>query len=209
MGKIRMGPPQSLVLFLKEKAGAGHFVETGTFKGDTAAWAGGHFARVFTVELSADYHAAAVKRFAGSESVKPLKGNSAQVLAELMGRIEGPGIFWLDAHWSGLDTSGREAECPLIEEVALINASPAEHVVMVDDARLFCAPPPAPHRAEDWPDLLATVQVLSDRGRRHVILHHDVLVAVPMALKEGLVEFVRRELAENRKSKPWWRRLMS
>ena len=91
----------------------------------------------------------------------------------------------------------------------MINASRADHVVMVDDARLFCAPPPAPHRAEDWPDLLATVQVLSDRGRRHVILHDDVLVAVPMALKEGLVEFVRRELAENRKAKPWWRRLMS
>ncbi len=209
MGKIRMGPPESMVLFFKQKAGARHFVETGTFHGETAAWAGAFFEQVFTIELSANYHAAAVKRFADSGSVKPLKGNSAEVLAELTGRIEGPAIFWLDAHWSGHDTSGRENECPLIEEVALINASPAGHVVMVDDARLFCAPPPAPHRAEDWPDLLTTLQVLADNGRRHVILYDDVLVAVPLEMKGALVEFIREELAKNRSSKAWWRRLLS
>lgn len=50
---------------------------------------------------------------------------------------------------------------------------------MVDDARLFCAPPPRPHRAEHWPDLAVTTSVLVAGGRRHVMLVEDVFVAVP------------------------------
>lgn len=206
MGKIRMGPPQEMVLFLKEGAGLRSFIETGTFRGDTAQWAAAHFEEVSTIELSPIYHAAAAQRFARNRRVRALVGNSPTVLAELVPKLSAPALFWLDAHWSGLDTSGRDRECPLLDELAPITASPLDHVVLVDDARLFCAPPPAPHRAEDWPDLVTTVGALAAGGRRHVILWDDVLVAVPAALRGVLAEFVRTSRPGSGDRKAWWRR---
>lgn len=174
-----MGPPQALILALQARMRLGQFVETGTFRGDTAAWAGAHFRHVVTIELSPEYHAAAVERFRGRDGIRTLQGDSAKRIREVVATLDAPALFWLDAHWSGLDTAGREAECPLLAEVAAINASPLGHVVLVDDARLFCAPPPRPHRAEQWPDLPATTAVLAAGGRRHVVLTEDVFVAVP------------------------------
>jgi len=186
MGLHRMGPPEDLILALKGRLGLDDFVETGTFRGDTAAWAARHFARVTTIELSPAYLAAAQQRFRDQLNVRSLGGDSAAVLQETVAALAGPACFWLDAHWSGLDTAGREAECPLLGELDLLNASPAPHVILVDDARLFCAPPPRPHQASMWPDLPTTTAALYDRGRRHVVLVDDVLVAVPAALRDFL-----------------------
>ncbi len=51
MGLVYFGIPHNVVLSVKEKFGVAAFVETGTFRGDTAAFAAGHFQRVFTVEF--------------------------------------------------------------------------------------------------------------------------------------------------------------
>jgi len=139
MGMIRMGPPLELVLFLKEQAAASYFVETGTYRGETASWAERYFDHTYTIELSASYHAAAMKRFDGSSRVTALQGRSEDVLTSLLKRIDGPAVFWLDAHWSGLDTAGKENECPILAELAVLNAQANRHVILVDDARLFGA----------------------------------------------------------------------
>lgn len=203
-----MGPPQDLILALQARMGLGQFVETGTFRGDTAAWAAGHFRHVVTIELSPEYHAAAAARFRGHEGIRALQGDSATRIREVVAALEKPALFWLDAHWSGLDTAGREAECPLLAEVAAINASPLGHVVLVDDARLFCAPPPRPHRAEQWPDLAATTAALAAAGRRHVVLVEDVFVAVPGEERAFLDPWLQ-DAAEAPRSTGWlarWRK---
>src|SRR5215212_6347121 len=101
MGLHRMGPPAELVLALQRELNAGDFIETGTYHGDTAAWAAQHFARVATIELSPQYHAAAAQRFRGQQQVRVLNGSSATVLQEIVPGLTSPAIFWLDAHWSG------------------------------------------------------------------------------------------------------------
>jgi hypothetical protein len=181
MGAIRMGPPEELILALRQRSGLDHFVETGTFRGDTAAWAAAHFPQVTTIEMSPAIHAAAKARFGSLSNVRAIEEDSSAVLGELLAGLSQPAIFWLDAHWSGLDTAGIDAECPVLHELARINASPQAHVVLVDDARLFCAPPPPPrpHRAEQWPDLRSLVEALAAGGRRHVALFENVFVAVP------------------------------
>ena len=45
MGKHQMGPPAVLTLALQKRLGIEDFIETGTFHGNTTAWAAGHFAR--------------------------------------------------------------------------------------------------------------------------------------------------------------------
>ncbi|HWA27695.1 MAG TPA: hypothetical protein VG734_18710 [Lacunisphaera sp.] len=210
MGLYRMGPPEDLILALQQRLQAGDFVETGTYRGDTAAWAARHFARVTTIELSPEYCAAAQARFRDQPAVRVLGGDSAAVLAATVAALPGPAFFWLDAHWSGLDTAGRETECPLLAELDLLNAAPVTHVVLVDDARLFCAPPRHPHRAELWPDLATTVARLHAGGRRHVVLFEDVLIAVPAGERQFLNRWLQDRITatptEGRLAR-WWRKL--
>jgi hypothetical protein len=191
MGAIRMGPPEELILGLRQRSGLDHFVETGTFRGDTAVWAAAHFRQVTTIEMSAAIHAAARIRFASLTNVRAIEGDSRTVLGEFLAGISRPAIFWLDAHWSGLDTAGGDAECPVLDELAGINASPQAHIVLVDDARLFCAPPPRPHRAEQWPDLRGVVDALAAGGRRFVVLFEDVFVAVPSEERRFLATWLQ------------------
>lgn len=206
-----MGPPSGLVLALARSLSISVFVETGTYRGDTAAWAEEHFASVVTIELSPEFHAAASARFRTQPRIRTLQGNSEDVLAQLLPSLNAPAVFWLDAHWSGLDTAGREAECPLLAEIGVINESAYPHVILVDDARLFMAPPPLPHRAEQWPDLEATVRILGQDGRRHVAMVDDVFVAVPMTVKAKLVDWLQN--AETAPTVPaprsWWRKICS
>jgi hypothetical protein len=212
MGKYQMGPPATLTLALQRRLGIEDFIETGTFHGDTAAWAAGHFARVTTIELSPAYHAAAQVRFDAQPNVRALAGDSVVVLREVVSILTSPAIFWLDAHWSGADTAGREVECPVLAEIALINASSFTHVVLVDDARLFCAPPPAPHRAEQWPGLATIVAALGQEGRRHVVMFEDAFVAVPASEREWLAGMLQDMAAAARPRNglmKWWRKFAS
>jgi hypothetical protein len=210
MGRYRMGPPEELVLALRRHVKTNDFIETGTYQGNTAAWAARHFESVTTIELSSAFHAKAELRFREHPNVRTLQGNSASVLRRIVPSLGGPAVFWLDAHWSGLDTAGHDSECPLLEEIAVIYASPCEHIILVDDARLFCAPPPRPHRAEQWPDLATTVSALGDGGRRHVLIVDDVFVAVPHRDREFLNNWLQDEVAmtpvEGRFQR-WWKRI--
>ncbi len=196
MGQFRTGPPEALVLALGQNLGLREFVETGTYLGNTAAWAADHFERVTTIELSPKFHAAARDRFANRTSVQALQGASPAVLMGVVPKLASPALFWLDAHWSGFDTAGQEAECPVPEELALINRSPLDHVVLVDDARLFCAPPPRPHRADHWPSLSTLVRAIEADGRRHVVLFEDVFVGVPQAQRAMLTDWLQRNFAQ-------------
>lgn len=203
-----MGPPETLILALQERLGVQSFIETGTYRGDTAAWAARYFRKVVTAELSPDFYAAAKARFAGQPEVNVFCGSSDAILREVIPALGEPAIFWLDAHWSGLDTAGRESECPLLMEIAAVNASPLPHIVLVDDARLFCAPPPSPHRARDWPDLFTVVSALREDGRRHVVLTEDVLVAVPAELRPFLTDWFQNTASLAAVGRPgrWWKK---
>lgn len=205
-----MGPPTGLILALQHGLQIEDFVETGTYRGDTAAWAAGHFPRVVTIELSADYFAAARARFQAQPKVTVLQGDSGAALREIVPGRDRQALFWLDAHWSGLDTAGRERECPLLEELAIINQAETTHSVLVDDARLFSAPPPRPHRAEQWPALGDVVDAMRGGGRRHVVLFEDVFIAVPLSARDLLTNWIQDELAAQRSEgrvARWWRKL--
>lgn len=204
-----MGPPTGMIAALKAELKLDEFVETGTFRGDTTAWAAQNFRRVTTIELSPKYHREAVERFRDQPHVRVLNGSSAAVLKAVVPALAGPALFWLDAHWSGLDTAGAKTECPLLEELGALNATAHPHVILVDDARLFVAPPPKPHRAEQWPDLATSVNALVDGGRRHVAIYEDMLVAVPSTARAFLVAWLQdaATAARNRSVRaPWWKK---
>lgn len=185
-----MGPPRDFIRWLRDRAGVRTFVESGTFKGETASWAADLFEQVITIELSPEIHRETSGRLASKSNISFRLGHTSTVLASLLPQMREPAIFWLDAHWSGLNTAGREDECPLLEELALLNAVPVEHFVLIDDARLFTAPPPSPHQAAAWPTIWEIHETLQQRpSPRFVIIHRDAIIAVPEQYRAGVIDY--------------------
>jgi hypothetical protein len=194
MGAVRFGVPRELVLWLRDTFKAGAFVETGTNQAETAVWASEHFERVFTIEAYEPLYHRAVNAFGDRKNIQFLIGDSRSRIKELLPRLASPAIFWLDAHWCGEHTFGKSEECPIVGELELLNTSKLPHVVLIDDARLFLAPPPLPHEASHWPDMVTICQILSSGDQqRYVVVHEDVIIGVPDVAKPELVEFLRRE----------------
>jgi hypothetical protein len=191
MGAVHFGVPEHLALFLKDRFRLDGFVETGTYGGGTAAWAAGHFASVHSIEASETYWGEARARYGSLQNLEFILGHSPTQLAALTPRLARP-MFWLDAHWCGGVTAGAEGECPLLEEIAAIAAARlAQPIVLIDDARLFLEPPPAPHRWEQWPDMVAVVAALQRCGGLHVLIREDVIVAVPEEARADLAAYCR------------------
>ena len=112
-------------------------VETGTYLGDMVAAMLPHFAAITTIELDKDLHRRAQKRFEKQRSVTLLQGDSGARLPEVVASLNEPALFWLDGHYSGGFTARGELDTPILAELRHIMASPHEHVVLIDDARLF------------------------------------------------------------------------
>jgi hypothetical protein len=125
------------------KAYAGAFgirtlIETGTFLG-MMIWATiDAFDRIYSIELGEALHRVAARHFAPYPHVTLLHGDSGKVLPNLLAGIAQPCVFWLDSHYSGPNTVKGDSETPVLEELAAILRHPVEeHVVLIDDARLF------------------------------------------------------------------------
>jgi hypothetical protein len=110
------------------------FVETGTYLGDTVAAVLDQFASCLTIELSEDLHDRARARFASSPQVTCLRGDSGALLAGVIPMLDGPTLFWLDAHDSGAGTASAGYD-PIGRELRAIYANlDRRHVILIDDA---------------------------------------------------------------------------
>jgi hypothetical protein len=94
-------------------------------------------------------------RAAQNAGFRAITGDSAETLDVLL-RLDvfGPAIFWLDAHYIGLD--GEPDECPLLGELDAILAweHAPQSVVLIDDVRMMTG-------AIGWPMLAEVVEKAS------------------------------------------------
>lgn len=171
MGIVHRGIPQQMALELARRYGIARFFETGTHVGKTAAWARQHFDVVITIEAHGEYFRQNLKRYPDSD-ILFLFGASQARMRELVPLMKEPHMFWLDAHWGAdLPYSRPEVVCPVIEEIEIINQSLENHVILVDDARLFTG-------INGWPSLETVMRFLGERSR-DVYVEDDVVIAVP------------------------------
>lgn len=98
MGDVRMGPPERLVLAVRDALEAKTFIETGTFRGATAEWASRHFDNVHSIERAESLYLETKKRIGHIENLSLLLGDTRDVLPDLVGRLSAPAVLWLDAH---------------------------------------------------------------------------------------------------------------
>lgn len=189
MGSIQAPPVSHLALALAKAGGLKLFVETGTYVGMSLAWASQHFERVWTVEINPEFQRQAKAKFGALPNVEFVLGNSADRLGEICAALTDKALFWLDAH-AGAGFFGRDDNCPLLDELKLCLASPiAGHCVLIDDARAFIAPPPPPFDYRQWPTLDQVMAPILARGGYHVSVISDVMVVVPLALRDLVAQY--------------------
>jgi hypothetical protein len=192
MGAITFGIPKELVIELKNIFKINDFIETGTFKGGTTYWASKIFKNVFTVEYSSVLYKAAVLKLSNCRNVTCYFGNSPSQLPQIISQLNSPAIFWLDAHWCGGSTYGVDDECPLLEEISLIIEQNENHIIIIDDARLFLKPPSKLLSSDQWPGLNEILCLLLKRPDFYTFVSEDVIVSIPNWGKSNLKTYFNK-----------------
>ena len=118
------------------------FVETGTYKGDTTFKMAKKFKQVYTCEIHNGLliEACAKAQNLGIENIKFFQCDSVPFLREILSSINDNGIYFLDAHISGTDSSWNGYKCvPLMEELECILEHKGTHsnIIIIDDSRFF------------------------------------------------------------------------
>ena len=117
-----------------------HWIETGTYKGDTTAFLADRCASVVSIEPNQALWSRARKRFADCSNVSILCGTSEDLLAGLLVETSSPIRIWLDGHFMGNGTFRGASDTPIEHEISTISEYMRPHsdvIVFIDDVRLF------------------------------------------------------------------------
>ncbi len=139
-GKSKLTPhyiKQKHLQKLGSIVGMSILVETGTYLGHMILAMKDKFQKIYTIELDNTLYQRATTLFSEFKHIQVLHGDSGDVIKEVLGKIEVPALFWLDGHYSGLGTAKGTLETPILQELELILAHNSDHVILIDDARLF------------------------------------------------------------------------
>jgi hypothetical protein len=133
---------------LKDKHNLKSYVETGTGIGECLSYAEGFdFDEYHSIEIYEKIHKDAVEKFSHNNKIKIHLGNSYDILPKILPKIEGNTLFWLDAHFPGVDfhyeSFGSEVDknknLPLENELITIkdNFDTKNSVILIDDLRIY------------------------------------------------------------------------
>ena len=193
MGIIRMGPPWPIVLEITSIFDLTDFIETGTYSGNTALEAALHFNKVVTIENSETYYNEVIDKHGKVHNIEFVFGDSRTVLKKIIPNLDKPAVFWLDGHWCGGESYGKQDQCPLIDEIEIINSSDHAHFLFIDDARLFMSPPPIPNEIKQWPNISEVIYSISaGLHDYYIVIFEDVIVAVPEYSKKFISEYCQK-----------------
>lgn len=196
MGAVNFSLDLQLVTGLKKVLPLPVFFETGTFKGDTIKEMLPYFGRLITAELSEPLWKEAINRFVSEKKVEPYLGNSPDVIAKFHSALKDSSVlYWLDAHWCVADdTSGEKSQCPLLEEIHSIGQLNDQSVILIDDARLFLAPPPLPHETSQWPSIDSIITALKQTSSRHELsVVNDVIIFYPKLVRDSVISYAKKQ----------------
>jgi len=142
------------------------FVETGTYRAETALWAARLFDLVFTIEKDETLYRAALKHGNNTSNLHVFLGDSAEVLVDILPYVESA-IFWLDAHPMG----DPEAVSPVLRELDVIARDYGTPAVMLIDDVLFFE-----MHAPGWPTLDEVKAKIAAMGMTYR-KENDVIIA--------------------------------
>ncbi len=122
----------------QKRCGVHVLVETGTYLGEMVEAMRPHFREVYSIELSEDLYERARRIFAADPHVHLVCGDSSEALPGVLASLSEPCLFWLDGHYSGGATARGSLDFPVIPELEHIRRHAVKnHVILIDDARMF------------------------------------------------------------------------
>lgn len=193
MGIVNFGIPAQESEWLRNQIALTTVVEGGTYRGGTALSLSKTFCEIYTIEKSDIMFEQASKNLNSVSNITLLKGDTRYHFPKIIEQEENI-LFWLDAHWSGGDTYGEDDQCPLLAELKIIFSSPLKNfAILVDDARLFLAPPPLPHNLNNWPTIKEIVEAIPHGY--DLIVHDDVIYITPTTVH--LPEYMQQRTTES------------
>lgn len=192
MGSLAAEPFASFIQQLVQQEGYRNFVETGTYVGETTLWASHVFSKVCTVDINHEFQAQAKQNCLGRDNITFFTGRSENCMPKMLATINGPAIFWLDAHAGG-GWYAKKDDCPLIDELDLLALRGVnDDIVLIDDARGFLAPPPPPFDVDAWPPIHAVLNAADPQRERYIVIIEDVVICAPPRLKNTIIAFCNR-----------------
>ncbi|MBI3861040.1 MAG: hypothetical protein HY290_04010 [Planctomycetia bacterium] len=193
MGHIFTPPLNRLAEFCARDLGIEMFVETGTFRGESAAWAAERFREVVTIERKPELYSQARESTVHSNIVFHC-GHSPDILPGIA-ILPNPKLYWLDAHWCGLhgDAAGVDDQCPIGDELAALRGGSENDVIMIDDFHMFAVPPPAPFVAKHWPALDELFSMTRELPQRRIFVLGNAVILAGGRMIEPLTEFLRTQ----------------
>lgn len=166
---------------IKNKYNLNVLVETGTFLGDTVENFKSIFRKVISIELSEHLVKKAQKRFENDNNVSIIQGDSGDVLKNLIKEIDEPVLFWLDGHYSSEFFVGKEfiqtarglKDTPIEKELQVLLNCPLQHIILIDDARLFTG-------QNDYPSLSRIRKIVKKSSHSFkVFIEQDIINIIP------------------------------
>lgn len=146
-------------------------VETGTFRGDMMFVQQFRFDRLYSIELDPILFQKAAGRFRESPHIRILQGDSGRVLPGLIREIGAPCLFWLDGHYSGGETARGVSDTPVVKELEAILSDPRDHVILIDDARLFTG-------KDGYPTLEEIRNLVLNRRKDYSVTMEDDIIRI-------------------------------
>lgn len=133
---------------LKKEFQCSSFFETGTWKGDSVAYAAQYdFDQIVSSEIIEEIAGRAIERFKEDHRVEIINQDSVGALRDNLQKIKGNCIFWLDAHFPGSeeglkgynDEKDEVLKYPLKKELELIAELRKQYndVILIDDLRIY------------------------------------------------------------------------
>ncbi len=165
---------QEMILRLGQQFACRILVESGTFMGDMVEAQKNNFDCIYSIELSHELWKQACQRFEGKKHIEIRQGDSGKVMADITSGLQEKTLFWLDGHYSGGITAKAEKECPIYEELeSILQHNSMNHVILIDDARLFDG-------THDYPKLDELLSSIMPRlGRYSAQVENDIICLLP------------------------------
>ena len=139
-------------------SGIRYFIETGTYRGKTTEAVHDLFTRLHTIELDPYLHRISTCHLKQYPNITCHKGDSAEVLNQILQGIDDPVLYWLDAHYSrGITEKGIDFT-PIVRELEVISKHRffKQSIILIDDARDFTG-------REDYPTIPALHEWIQKR----------------------------------------------
>ena len=172
----RIVPPPSLVKQMavkqyQRKYKCNILVETGTFLGEMIEFQKNNFNKIFSIELDDALYKRAKEIFHKFDHIELIHGDSAKALKGVVEKLDEPAIFWLDAHYSGGISAKGEKVSPILDELEIIFNKNFEHIILIDDARLF-------KRENDYPEMQEVINFIKNKNNNYIIEKKDDILRV-------------------------------